>query len=88
MWSRTQYLETLSQQAASEGAGLITWAEAFAYLGRHDGKKEILEPLPEGGPILQRCRIWPEPSAATCCWAVFMRQCQMIQTAAITPAYT
>ncbi len=49
-------LETLSRQAASDGAGLITWAEAFAYLGRHEGKKAILEPLPEGGPILQRCQ--------------------------------
>ena len=49
-------LETLSTQAACEGAQLITWAEAFAYLGRHDGKKEILEPLPSGGPILQRCQ--------------------------------
>ena len=49
-------LETLSKQAASEGAGLIAWAEAFAYLGRHDGKKEILEQLPEGGPILRRCQ--------------------------------
>jgi len=47
-------LEILSQQAASEGAQVICWAEAFAYLGRHEGKKEILEPLPEGGPILQR----------------------------------
>ena len=49
-------LETLSTQAACEGAQLITWAEAFAYLGRHEGKKEILEPLPGGGPILQRCQ--------------------------------
>ena len=49
-------LETLSTQAACEGAQLITWAEAFAYLGRHDDKKEILEPLPGGGPILQRCQ--------------------------------
>jgi predicted amidohydrolase len=49
-------LETLSTQAAGEGAQLITWAEAFAYLGRHDGKKEILEPLPDGGPILKRCQ--------------------------------
>ena len=49
-------LETLSTQAACAGAQLITWAEAFAYLGRHDGKKEILEPLPGGGPILQRCQ--------------------------------
>ena len=49
-------LETLSAQAASEGAQLVTWAEAFAYLGRHDGKKDILESLPEGGPILERCQ--------------------------------
>ena len=47
-------LETLSTQAASEGAQLVTWAEAFAYLGRHDGK-DILESLPEGGPI-ERCQ--------------------------------
>ena len=49
-------LETLSRQAASDGADIICWAEAFAYLGRHAGKVEILEPLPEGGPILERCR--------------------------------
>ena len=49
-------LETLSRQAAHEGAQVICWAEAFAYLGRHEGKKEILEPLPDGGPILQRCQ--------------------------------
>lgn len=49
-------LETLSHQAANAGANIICWAEAFAYLGRHDGKKEILETLPHGGPILQRCQ--------------------------------
>jgi len=49
-------LETLSRQAASEGATVICWPEAFAYLGRHEGKRAILEPLPHGGPILQRCR--------------------------------
>ncbi|XOV84407.1 MAG: carbon-nitrogen hydrolase family protein [bacterium] len=48
-------LELLSRQAASEGADVITWPEAFAYLGRHDGKREILEALPAGGPILERC---------------------------------
>lgn len=48
-------LEMLSRQAASAGAQVICWAEAFAYLGRHDGKVDILEPLPEGGPILARC---------------------------------
>lgn len=47
-------LTGLSRQAASEGAQVICWAEAFAYLGRHEGKKEILEPLPQGGPILRR----------------------------------
>lgn len=49
-------LELLSSQAASEGAQLISWPEAFAYLGRHDGKKEILETLEDGGPILKRCQ--------------------------------
>ena len=49
-------LTLLSRQAAAEGAQLITWAEAFAYLGRHEGKQEILEALPEGGPILRRCQ--------------------------------
>lgn len=49
-------LETLSTQAAAEGAEIICWAEAFAYLGRHDGKREILEPLPAGGAILKRCQ--------------------------------
>ena len=48
-------LESLSQQAAGEGADVITWPEAFAYLGRHEGKREILEALPDGGPIFHRC---------------------------------
>ena len=49
-------LELLSAQAAAEGATVICWAEAFAYLGPHAGKLDILEHLPEGGPILQRCQ--------------------------------
>jgi len=49
-------LETLTSQAAGEGAKIVCWAEAFAYLGRHEGKLEILERLPEGGPILKRCQ--------------------------------
>jgi len=48
-------LEVLTRQAADAGAQMVTWAEAFAYLGRHAGKCDILEPLPEGGPILRRC---------------------------------
>ena len=48
-------LEELTRKAARDGAEVVTWAEAFAYLGRHEGKCAILEPLPEGGPILKRC---------------------------------
>ena len=32
------------------------WAEAFAYLGRHEGKKDILENLAQPGPILSFCQ--------------------------------
>lgn len=49
-------LETLTRGAADAGAELVCWAEAFAYLGSHKGKRDILEPLPGGGPILQRCQ--------------------------------
>ena len=49
-------LERLSTQAAEAGADLICWAEAFAFLGRHQEKISILEPLPSGGPILERCQ--------------------------------
>jgi predicted amidohydrolase len=49
-------LETLTRQAVGDGAQIVTWPEAFAYLGRHDGKRDILEALPEGGPILFRCQ--------------------------------
>ena len=49
-------LSNLTRAAAAEGAQVICWAEAFAYLGSHDGKKAILEPLPSGGPILAECQ--------------------------------
>jgi len=49
-------LERLSRQASDAGAEIICWPEAFAYLGRHAGKQDILEPLPAGGPILERCQ--------------------------------
>ena len=49
-------LEAHTRAAAAAGAQVVGWAEAFAYLGRHEGKQEMLEPLPEGGPILQRCQ--------------------------------
>ncbi len=49
-------LERLSTDAVEAGADIVTWAEAFAYLGSHRGKIDILEPLPGGGPILERCQ--------------------------------
>ena len=49
-------LTQLSQGAAAAGVDLITWPEAFAYLGPHSGKRDILEPLPHGGPILEQCQ--------------------------------
>ena len=49
--------DTLTRQAVADGAQLVTWAEAFAYLGRHEGKQDILELLPQGGPILKRCQV-------------------------------
>ena len=49
-------LTRLSHEAAAAGAEIIMWPEAFAYLGSHQGKKEILEPLPHGGPILAQCQ--------------------------------
>ncbi len=46
----------LSRKAAEQGARVIAWPEAFAYLGPHRGKQPILEPLPGGGPILAQCQ--------------------------------
>ncbi|MCP5178422.1 MAG: carbon-nitrogen hydrolase family protein [Pseudomonadales bacterium] len=49
-------LDTLGRDAAGAGAEVLFIPEAFAYLGPDDGKQRILEPLPEGGPILERCQ--------------------------------
>jgi len=54
--SNLDKLTDLSRRARADGAQVICWPEAFAYLGRHEGKREILELLPDGGPILDRCR--------------------------------
>ena len=51
-----EILERLTRDAVDAGAEVVTWAEAFAYLGSHKGKIPILESLPEGGPILEFCR--------------------------------
>jgi predicted amidohydrolase len=46
--------EALVREAASDGAVLCVLPENFAYLGPEDEKFAIAEPLPAGGPILQR----------------------------------
>jgi predicted amidohydrolase len=47
-------VRALTQEAAADGANVIVVPECFAYLGPEDGKFAIAEPLPGGGPILQR----------------------------------
>ena len=42
----------LGRNAANAGAQALFFPEAFAYIGREAGKREMLEPLPQGGPIL------------------------------------
>jgi len=46
----------LVSMAADDGATLVLLPECFAYLGPEDGKLEIAETLPAGGPILDRMR--------------------------------
>ncbi|MCA9529753.1 MAG: carbon-nitrogen hydrolase family protein [Myxococcales bacterium] len=42
--------------AAAQGAEFVLVPECFAYLGPERGKLALVEPLPEGGPILARCQ--------------------------------
>ncbi len=49
-------IEDLAHRARAAEAEIIMVPEAFAYIGPDRGKREILEPLPEGGPILARCQ--------------------------------
>jgi deaminated glutathione amidase len=49
-------VEGLVAEARALGAELVLLPEAFAYLGPEAEKLRIAEPLPEGGPILARCR--------------------------------
>ena len=48
--------ESLIRGAAGEGAALVVAPECFAFLGPEEGKLKVAEPLPQGGPILQRFR--------------------------------
>jgi predicted amidohydrolase len=49
-------IETLAHRARESAAEVIMVPEAFAYIGPDRGKREIVEPLPDGGPILARCQ--------------------------------
>ena len=49
-------VERLALAARDAGAEVVMTAEAFAYIGPDRGKRALLEPLPSGGPILDRCR--------------------------------
>lgn len=55
-------MERLVREAAADRASLVVVPECFAYLGSDaagatsPGKVAVAEPLPEGGPILDRCR--------------------------------
>lgn len=46
----------LGLSAAAAGAEVIMVPEAFAFLGPDEAKQKIVEPLPQGGPILERCQ--------------------------------
>ena len=48
--------EALVAQAAAEGAEAVFAPETFTFIGPGRRRSEMLEPLPEGGPIFERCR--------------------------------
>jgi deaminated glutathione amidase len=51
-----QATERTVRGAAADGAELVVVPECFAYLGPEGGQRDVAEALPEGGPILERCR--------------------------------
>ena len=50
-----QFDRLLRRAIADHGAGSVMAPEAFAFIGAHDVKRTLAEPLPEGGPILAHC---------------------------------
>lgn len=46
----------LVAQAAAAGADAIFAPEAFTFIGPGRERAKMLEPLPEGGPVLEQCR--------------------------------
>ncbi len=48
--------EALVAAAARDGAAAVFAPEAFTFIGSGRVRAGMLEPLPEGGPVLERCR--------------------------------
>ena len=46
----------LTEGAVAEGAQVVFWPEAFSYIGSDRDRREILESLDDGGPILDACK--------------------------------
>ena len=46
---------SLVAQASAAGARVVLVPEAFAFIGSERDRRQWLEPLPAGGPILERC---------------------------------
>ena len=46
----------LTGKAVAAGAKVVFWPEAFSYIGSDRDRREILESLDQGGPILDACK--------------------------------
>jgi deaminated glutathione amidase len=48
--------EQLVKEASERRVALVVLPEGFAYMGPEAGKLDLAETLPEGGPVLDRCK--------------------------------
>lgn len=48
--------EALVAEAAGRGAEAVFAPETFTFIGPARSRDKMLEPLPQGGPVLERCR--------------------------------
>lgn len=54
--SNLETASRLARAAAEQGADIVLFPEAFAFIGPRREKAAVLEPLPQGGPILECCQ--------------------------------
>ncbi|MDE0006686.1 MAG: carbon-nitrogen hydrolase family protein [Gammaproteobacteria bacterium] len=64
----------LAREAAEAGAKMVFMPEAFAYIGSERERRQWLEPLPQGGPILARCQALARDSAVHLVFGGFHEQ--------------